>query len=98
MTGQASVAFSMKPGEISGPIQSGANGVVLSVDEVQAPTEADFAAKRDQIRETLTQGKQQEIFALYVTNLRNQMEKSGKIKINQDEMKALTRGESESGE
>ncbi|MGB8471327.1 MAG: peptidyl-prolyl cis-trans isomerase, partial [Candidatus Sulfotelmatobacter sp.] len=98
MTGQASVAFSMKPGEISGPIQSGANGVVLSVDEVQAPTEADFAAKRDQIREMLTQGKQQEIFALYVTNLREQMEKSGKIKINQDEMKALTRAESEPGE
>ena len=98
MTGQASVAFTMKPGEISGPIQSGANGVVLSVDALQAPTEADFAAKRDQIRETLTQGKQQEIFALYVTNLRNQMEKAGKIKINQDEMKALTRGESESGE
>ncbi len=98
MTGQASVAFNMKPGEISGPIQSGANGVVLSVDEVQAPTEADFAAKRDQIREMLMQGKQQEIFALYVTNLREQMEKSGKIKINQDEMKALTRAESESGE
>jgi peptidyl-prolyl cis-trans isomerase D len=98
MTGQASVAFSMKPGEISAPIQSGANGVVLSVDEVQAPTEADFAAKRDQIREMLVQGKQQEIFALYVTNLRNQMEKSGKIKINQDEMKALTRAGSEPGE
>jgi peptidyl-prolyl cis-trans isomerase D len=98
MTGQASVAFSMKPGEISGAIQSGANGVVLSVDEVRAPTDADFAAKRDQIREMLVQGKQQEIFALYVTNLRNQMEKAGKIKINQDEMKALTRGASEPGE
>jgi peptidyl-prolyl cis-trans isomerase D len=98
MTGQASVAFSMKPGEISGAIQSGANGVVLSVDEVQAPTDADFAAKRDQIREMLVQGKQTEIFRLYVTNLRNQMEKAGKIKINQDEMKALTRGASEPGE
>jgi peptidyl-prolyl cis-trans isomerase D len=98
MTGQASVAFSMKPGEISGPIQSGANGVVLSLDEAQGPTEADFAAKRDQIREMLMQGKQQEIFALYVSNLRAQMEKAGKIKINQDEMKALTRAQSEQGE
>ena len=33
-----------------------------------------------------------------MTNLREQMEKSGKIKINQDEMKALTRAESEPGE
>jgi peptidyl-prolyl cis-trans isomerase D len=97
MTGQASVAFSMKAGEVSGPIKSGANGVVLSVIEVQAPTEADFAAKRDQIRDMLMQGKQQELFELYVTNLRGQMEKSGKIKINQDELKNLTRAASEPG-
>lgn len=97
MTGQAAVAFSMKPGEISGPINSGANGVVISVVEVQAPSEADFAAKRDQIRDTLLQSKEQELFGLFMSNLRDQMEKSGKIKINQDEMKALTRSGSESG-
>jgi peptidyl-prolyl cis-trans isomerase D len=97
MTGPAAVAFSMKPGEISKPINSGANGVVISVVEVQAPTDADFAAKRDQIRDMLMQGKQQQIFELYVTNLRGQMEKSGKIKINQEEMKALTRAGSEPG-
>jgi peptidyl-prolyl cis-trans isomerase D len=97
MTGQASVAFSMKPGDISGPINSGANGVVISVVEVQAPTDTDFAAKRDQIRDMLLQGAQQEIFELFVTNLRGQMEKSGKIKINPEEMKALTRAGSEPG-
>jgi peptidyl-prolyl cis-trans isomerase D len=97
MTGAASVAFSMKPGDISGPINSGANGAVISVVEVQAPTEADFAAKRDEIRETLLQGTHQEILGLYVTNLRSQMEKSGKIKINQEEMKALTRAGNEPG-
>ena len=58
---------------------------------------ADFAAKRDQIRDTLLQSKEQELFGLFVTNLREQMEKSGKIKINQEEMKALTRAGSESG-
>jgi peptidyl-prolyl cis-trans isomerase D len=97
MTGEASVAFGMKPGDISGPINSGANGAVISVLEVQAPTDADFAAKRDQIREALLQGKQQEIFALFVTSLRDQMEKAGKIKINQDELKALTRAGTEPG-
>jgi peptidyl-prolyl cis-trans isomerase D len=97
MTGEASVAFSMKPGDISGPISSGANGAVISVVEVQAPAEADFTAKRDQIREALLQGKQQEIFELFVTSLRDQMEKAGKIKINQDELKALTRAGSEPG-
>jgi peptidyl-prolyl cis-trans isomerase D len=97
MTGQASVAFSMKPGDISGPINTGANAVVISVLDVQAPTDADFTAKRDQIREQLLQGRQQEIFELFVANLRAQMEKSGKIKINQDELKALTRTGSEPG-
>jgi peptidyl-prolyl cis-trans isomerase D len=97
MTGQAAVAFTMKAGDISGPINSGANGVVISMLEVQAPTEADFAAKRDQIRDTLLQSKERELFGLFVTNLRDQMEKSGKIKINQEEMKALTHAGSESG-
>jgi peptidyl-prolyl cis-trans isomerase D len=97
MTGQAAVAFTMKPGEISGPINSGANGVVIAVLENQKPDEADYAAKRDQIRDSLLQGKQQEIFSLFISSLRDSMEKSGKIKINQDEMKALTRTGAEQG-
>jgi len=97
MTGQAAVAFSMKPGDISGPINSGANGVVIAVTDVQAPSEANFAAKRDQIRDSLLQSKEQELFGLFVTNLRDQMEKSGKIRINQEEMKMLTHAGSESG-
>jgi peptidyl-prolyl cis-trans isomerase D len=97
MTGQAAVAFNMKPGEISGPISSGGNGVVLALLEKQLPTDADYAVKRDQIRDSLLQGKQQELFGLFVTSLREGMEKSGKIKINQDEYKALTRTGSEQG-
>jgi len=98
MAGQASAVFGMKPGEISGPISNGANGVVISLLEVQSPSDTDFAAKRDQIRDTLLQAKEQELFGLFVTSLREQMEKSGKIKINQEEMKALTRAGSEPGE
>ena len=97
MTGQAAAAFNMKPGEISGPVISGANGAVLSLIEHQQPSEADFTAKRDQIRDSLLQQKQQEIFALFVASLRDGMEKSGKIKINQEEMKLLTRTGSEQG-
>jgi peptidyl-prolyl cis-trans isomerase D len=97
MTGQASVAFTMKPGEISGPIVSGANGVVLDILEDQKPDEAEYAAKRDQIRDQLLQAKQQEMFQLFVSNLRDQMEKSGKVKINQEEMKALARTQNEQG-
>jgi peptidyl-prolyl cis-trans isomerase D len=97
MAGQAAVIFTMKPGDISGPINSGANGAVISLLEKQAPSDADFAAKRDQIRDSLLQEKQQELFGLFVSNLRDQMEKSGKIKINPEEMKALTRTGNEEG-
>ncbi len=91
MTGQAAVAFNMKPGDISGPINSGSTAAVIAVLDSQKPADSDFEAKRDQIRDQLLQGKQQELFGLFISNLRDQMEKSGKIKINQDEMKALTR-------
>jgi peptidyl-prolyl cis-trans isomerase D len=97
MSGQASVAFTMKPGEISGPIRNGADAVVLQVVENQVPSDTDFAAKHDEIRDQLVQGKQQERFALFVSNLVDEMTKSGKIKRNEEELKALTRTGSESG-
>jgi len=93
MAGQASVAFAMKPGDISGPITAGTNGVVLTVLERQEPTEQDFAAKKDQIRDGLLHSKQQDLFGMFLANLRQQMEKSGKIKINEQEMKNLTKGQ-----
>jgi peptidyl-prolyl cis-trans isomerase D len=97
MSGQASVAFSMKPGEISGPINGAGDAVVLQVVDKQQPTDAEFAEKRDQIRDSVLQGKQQERFGLFVSNLVDEMTKSGKIKRNQEELKALTRAGSESG-
>jgi hypothetical protein len=73
---------------------------VLAVLEKQSPTDQDFAAKLDEIRDSLVQGKQSELFGLFMSNLRQQMEKSGKIKINEQEMKTLTKqpAEGEEGE
>jgi len=100
LTGNAATIFTMKPGEISGPIQAGTNGVVVSLLEKQEPTDQDYASKKDQIRDSLVQAKQGELFGMFVSSLRDQMEKSGKIKINQNEMKALSRtpGGEEGGE
>jgi peptidyl-prolyl cis-trans isomerase D len=98
MTGPAAVAFSLKPGEVSAPIDSGTTGAVLSVTERQAPSDADFAAKKDQIRDGLMQAKQGEVFGLFLGNLRDQMDKSGKIKKNQKELDTLTKPRTEEGE
>jgi len=93
MSGNASVAFTMKPGDISGPIGDANNGVVLTVTDREEPTDADYAAKKDQIRDSLLQNKQSEIFGMFVMNLHDHMQKSGKIKINQDELNRLTRAQ-----
>lgn len=100
MSGAASSAFDLKPGEISGPIGAGASGnsaVVIAVLEKQAPPESDFATKKDQLRDSLLQNKQQELFTVFVSNLRQQMQKDGKIRTNEDEMKKLTKSQSAAG-
>lgn len=97
MSGPASVAFTLKPGEISGPINNGQDAAVLQIVENQPPTDADYAAKRDQIRDSLLQQKQQERFSLFVTNLVDEMTKAGKIKRNEEELKNLSRSSTESG-
>jgi peptidyl-prolyl cis-trans isomerase D len=91
MGGPASAAFNLKPGDISGPIDSGNTGAVLSILDKQGPADSEFASKKDQIRDTLVQNEQSELFGLFMANLRDQMEKSGKIKINEQEMKSLTK-------
>jgi peptidyl-prolyl cis-trans isomerase D len=99
MTGAAAVAFTLKSGEISNPINNGNTAVVLQILDRQQPTAQDFEAKKDQIRDSLSQAKEQEMFIVFLTNLRTQMEKTGKIKINQEEMKSLTRSQAgEQGE
>ncbi len=98
MSGAASVAFNLKPGEISGPVDSGNTGAVLEILQKQEPTDQDFTAKQDQIRDALVQSKQAELFGLFMANLREQMEKSGKIKINEQEMKTLTKQQAEGDE
>jgi peptidyl-prolyl cis-trans isomerase D len=98
MSGAASAAFSLKPGDISGPVDSGNTGAVLAILDKQAPADSDFATKKDQIRDTLVQNKQSELFGLFMANLREQMEKSGKIKINEQEMKTLTKQQAQGDE
>ncbi len=97
LAGPASAIFSLKSGEMSGPIVAGADGIAAQLLERQQPTDQEFAAKKDQIRETLLEAKQGEMFQLFVANLRKDMEKSKLIKINEEEMKNLTRQNAEEG-
>jgi len=93
----ASAIFSLKPGEISGPITASGNGVVAQLLEKEAPTDQEFAEKRDGIRQSLVEAKQNDLFGLFVTNLRKDMENSHRLKVNQEEMKNLTRQGAQEG-
>jgi peptidyl-prolyl cis-trans isomerase D len=93
----ASAIFSLNPGDISGPITANGNGVVAQLLEKQAPTDAEFAAKKDEIRQSLLEAKQNDLFGLFVTNLRKDMEKSKRLKVNEEEMKNLTRQAGQEG-
>lgn len=89
MAGPASVAFTLKPGEISGPIPAGRNGVVISLLEKQEPGAAEFAQSKEQIQEQVLGQKRSEMMELFASNLRQRMEKDGKIRIYQKEMERI---------
>lgn len=91
MNGQASAAFSMKPGEISAPLNLGRKGVVLAVTDRQEPalTGDEFAKAKDNVREQLTQEKRQEAMELFISNLDDRLKKEGKVKTNQTTLDAL---------
>ena len=93
MSGAASTAFTMKQGEISGPLNLGANEAVIQIVERQEPSasDAEFAKQRDQLRERLASQKRQEILGQFVNDLNTRLEKEGKVKINKTEMDNLAK-------
>jgi len=90
LSGQLSSIFDMKPGEISGPMQADASGVVVALVDKQQPSEADFAKSKDQIRQALLGQKQDDVVNVYVSALQARMQKSGKIRINNAKLAQLT--------
>jgi peptidyl-prolyl cis-trans isomerase D len=92
MSGPASVAFDMSPGQISDAIDTGANAVVFMVLDKQQPSAEDVAKGKEQMREQLLEEKRQQRLGVFVTDVRYRLEKQGKIKINQDEMKRIAGG------
>jgi peptidyl-prolyl cis-trans isomerase D len=97
MSGEsAGPIFGMKPGEISGPMTIGRNGIVVELIDRQEPPVAgdDFAKAKDNLREQLLQEKRQEAQELFLSNLNDRLEKEGRLKINNNEMGNLRKGRS----
>ncbi len=90
LSGAAAVVFTMKPGEISTPVQAGSNGVVFALLDKQEPSAAEFEQKEDQVRQEVLQSKRAEAIEVYVSSLRDKLQKDGKIRINQQQLKKMS--------
>jgi peptidyl-prolyl cis-trans isomerase D len=92
MTGTASIAFGMKPGEISGPIAIARGGAVFSILERKEPSPEELEKQRNQVHEDLLSRKRQALLQVFASDLVQRMEKDGTIKKNKKEFERLGQG------
>jgi peptidyl-prolyl cis-trans isomerase D len=81
MSGAGSVAFSLPKGSISGPINAGRVGVVLSVIDKQEPTADDIAKNFNATKDKLLNDQREEIFRVYIGELTQKYEKGGAVRL-----------------
>jgi peptidyl-prolyl cis-trans isomerase D len=88
---QVEAAFGMSVGQVSPAAQAGGNWLVYRVVGHQPVNPSEFAAQADQIRQQLLQTKQSAAFEAFRTALEDRLKTEGKLVINADAMKRLTR-------
>ena len=84
---QLATAFTLDAGKTSDVVTVGGNSVVFRVASHTPANEADFATQRDQIREELLDQRRNLAFEIYRQNLRQQLLRSGELKVNDNAMK-----------
>jgi peptidyl-prolyl cis-trans isomerase D len=82
-------AFTLQPGQTSGVLSVEGNDVVIHVLSHTPPDEAGFAAQADQIREQLLAQKRALAYEIFRQNLKQQLIKSGKLKMNEAALKTF---------
>lgn len=92
MSGVASVAFTLLPQQISGPVLTPRSGAVLQVLDKQVPTGQDIAQHMDLMRDQILQNERDEAFAVFVTSLQQHYQKSGLIRLNKKALATLQQG------
>ncbi|MDE3105368.1 MAG: peptidyl-prolyl cis-trans isomerase [Acidobacteriota bacterium] len=80
LTGPAAVVFNLAVGAISGPINTGRVGAVVSLTQKQEPTPEDIAKNFAQTREQLLSAQRDEVFRIYVDDLTQKYQKAGAIR------------------
>jgi parvulin-like peptidyl-prolyl isomerase len=81
----------MPVGQVSAAGQVGGNWLVYRVVGHQPVNPTEFSMQMDQIRQQLLQTKQSAAFDAFRTALEDRLKKEGKLTINADAMKRLSR-------
>lgn len=84
--------FDMNPGQISGAINNGHDGVVVKLTDKQLPTSEEIARNFDATRDSLLSQRRSEMFEVFMSNLETSYEKAGRIRLNGKAMQQGARG------
>ncbi len=84
---QLAAAFTLSPGQTSDVVPVAGSNVVFRVVSHTPANEADLAHQQDQIAEQLREQKRTLVFEIYRQNLKQQLLRSGELKMNDDGMK-----------
>jgi peptidyl-prolyl cis-trans isomerase D len=87
---QLTAAFTMKPGETSPATPLEASWLVYTVVKRDEPGPADFAQQGSDITQELVASKQEAAFEAFRVALEDQMEKAGKLRINEQNLKRIS--------
>jgi peptidyl-prolyl cis-trans isomerase D len=79
----ASTLFALKPGQVAPVTAEGGNQLVYQLVSLQQPTEADFLAQRASIEQSLLTDQRNQVFTAYTDALMQQLQKAGKINIDE---------------
>jgi peptidyl-prolyl cis-trans isomerase D len=74
--------FDFTTGQVSNAINTGRNGIVIKLTDKQQPDAAAIAKNMAQARDQMASQRREEVFAVYVTDITQQYEKSGRVLMN----------------
>ena len=83
LTGPAAVAFTLPKGTVSGPINLGRAGVVLSVVDKQEPSAQEIADNFAQTREQLLDQQRAQVFQVYMSDLMQKYDSGKAVRYSQ---------------
>jgi hypothetical protein len=95
--GEVYKAFDVKVGETLPPFRSASRMYLVRVTDKQEANLADFANEREELRKQLSAVRSQERVELYISGIRDRLQKEGKIKVDTTKLSQLMQAASGNG-